>query len=329
MSFAAVVGLVALYEWLSNRHRDGLRDASPVWRSVHRGAILAGGAAATTLVAGTAIAPFALYHFHRMTHYGLVANLLAAPLVSILIMPMAVLSLAVMPFGLEFWPLQVMGAGIDLMVATGEWVASWPGAVSVLPQISGLALVLIVLGGLWLCLWQTRARALGLVIAACGLARAPHGERPDVLVERDGGTAALRSPSGSLVFPPATAASYSAENWLLAHGDEREVAKAADGSAFRCDSLGCVGEVKGKIVALVRHPGALEEDCRLAHIVIAPFTINKTCRAARVIVDRRMLRKEGAHALYIEGLSIRTETVAASRGRRPWVPDRDKPRPRP
>ena len=323
MSFAAVVGLVALYEWLSNRHRDGLRDASPVWRSVHRGAILAGGAAATTLVAGTAIAPFALYHFHRMTHYGLVANLIAAPLVSILIMPMAVLSLAAMPFGLEFWPLQAMGAGIDLMVATGEWVASWPGAVSILPQISGLALALIVLGGLWLCLWQTRARALGLLIAACGLALAPQGERPDVLIERDGDTAALRSATGNLVFPPATAASYSAENWLLADGDERDVAKAADDSVFRCDSLGCVGEVKGKIVALVRHPGALEEDCRLADIVIAPFTIGKKCRAVRVVVDRRMLRKEGAHALYIEGLSIRTETVAAARGRRPWVPDRD------
>ncbi|MGA7456402.1 MAG: ComEC/Rec2 family competence protein, partial [Methyloceanibacter sp.] len=42
-------------------------------------------AAFTTLVAGTAIAPFAVYHFHRMTHYGLIANLLAAPLVSLLI----------------------------------------------------------------------------------------------------------------------------------------------------------------------------------------------------------------------------------------------------
>ena len=80
--------------------------------------------------------------------------------------------------------------------------------------------------------------------------------------------------------------------------------------------------VKGKTVALIRHPGALEEDCRLADIVIAPFTIGKKCRAARVIVDRRMLKAQGAHALYIEGLSIRTETVAAARGRRPWVPDR-------
>ena len=324
MSFAAVVGLVALYEWLSKRKGRGLglRDASPLWRGVFWGGAFIASVAATTLVAGTAIAPFALYHFNRMTHYGLVANLIAAPLVSLLIMPMAVLSLAAMPLGLEFWPLQAMGAGIDLMVATGEWVASWPGAVSILPQISGLALVLIVLGGLWLCLWQTQARAFGLVIAACGLALAPQNQRPDVLVERNGDLAALRSTTGSLVFPPATAASYSADNWLLADGDERDAATATDESIFRCDSLGCIGVVKGKTVALIRHPGALEEDCRLADIVIAPFTISRTCRAARVIVDRRMLKAKGAHALYIEGLSIRTETVAAARGRRPWAPDR-------
>ena len=70
---------------------------------------------------------------------------------------------------------------------------------------------------------------------------------------------------------------------------------------FRCDSLGCIGTVKGKTVALIRHPAALEEDCRLADIVLAPFTIGKKCRAARVIVDRRMLKSEGASALYIEG----------------------------
>jgi competence protein ComEC len=149
-----------------------------------------------------------------------------------------------MPFGVEAWPLKAMGLGIELMVGTGAWVASFPGAVSVLPQISGASLVLIVLGGLWLCLWQTRTRTLGLVIAAAGLALAPQVERPDVLIERDGGTAALRSSTG---FPPATAAGYSADNWLLADGDERDAATAAaDPSAFRCDLLGCIGTVKGR-----------------------------------------------------------------------------------
>jgi competence protein ComEC len=75
--------------------------------------------------------------------------------------------------------------------------------------------------------------------------------------------------------------------------------------------------VKGKTVALVRHPGALEEDCRRADIVIAPFTVGKKCRAARVIVDRRALKAHGGHALYIEGLSIGTEIVASARGKRP------------
>lgn len=143
-----------------------------------------------------------------------------------------------------------------------------------------------------------------------------------MLIDRNGQTAALRSDSGNLVFPPATAAGYSVDNWLLADGDERDAKTAADESVFRCDLLGCLGTVKGKKVALVRHPAALEDDCRSADIVIAPFTIGKTCRAARVIVDRRMLRAEGAYALYVERLSIRAESVAAARGRRPWVPDR-------
>jgi hypothetical protein len=79
--------------------------------------------------------------------------------------------------------------------------------------------------------------------------------------------------------------------------------------------------VKGKVEALIRHPAALEEDCRMADIVIAPFTVSKKYRAARVIVDRRMLREGGAHALYIQGLSIRAVSVANERGHRPWVPE--------
>ncbi|ODS00906.1 hypothetical protein AUC68_13310 [Methyloceanibacter methanicus] len=218
---------------------------------------------------------------------------------------------------LEAWPLQAMGLGIGLMVGAAEWVAAWPGAVTILPDLSGWALALIALGGLWLCLWRTRLRALGLVIAALGLALAPPGHRPDVLIERDGKTAALRGNSG-LVFPSATAGTYSVEKWLLADGDGTDPGNLPRSSPFRCDPLGCVGQVKGKTVALIRETGALAEDCRKADIVIAPFKLGKTCKAPRIVVDRTALSAQGAHALYIEGLSIRTETVAGTRGARPW-----------
>jgi len=85
---------------------------------------------------------------------------------------------------------------------------------------------------------------------------------------------------------------------------------------------------KGKTVAVIRHPAALEEDCHIADIVIAPFSVGKGCEtAARVVIDRRALQAEGAHAIYIEGLSIRSESVAATRGRRPWVPERQIAKP--
>ncbi len=318
MSFAAVVALVAAYEFLSKRAQVSMAETGALWRGVRWTSALVIGAALTTLIAGAAVAPFAVYHFHRMTHFGLAANLIATPLISLLIMPMALLSLIAMPFGLEAWPLQVMGYGIELMVGAAKWVASWPGAVTILPSLSGTALALIALGGLWLCLWRTRLRSLGLVIAAAGLALAPPGNRPDVLIERDGKMAALRGVDGGLVFPPATAGTYSVEKWLLADGDDTDPANLPRTTPFRCDPLGCIGQVKGKTIALIRESGALAEDCRTADIVIAPFKLGKACKAPRVVVDKTALSAKGAHALYIGALSIRTETVAERRGSRPW-----------
>ncbi len=324
MSFAAVIGLVALVEANSMRRQQRPQDVSFVFRWLHRLWTFVVGDAVTTLIATAAVAPFAIYHFHRLSHYGVVANLIALPLVSLLIMPFALLSLLAMPFGLEGAPLQVMGLGIDLLLATGKWVASLPGAVSILPSIPGSALVLMAVGGLWLCLWQTRWRALGLVIIAAGMLVSGEGTRPDVMVERNGRSVALRGEDGALALPPATRANYSVDHWLLADGDERDAKAAATDSPFQCDLLGCIGKVKGKTVALVYQPAALEEDCRTADIVIAPFNVGRACRAtARVVVDRRALQSAGAHALYVEGLSIRSESVAETRGRRPWVPNRE------
>jgi competence protein ComEC len=127
MSLAAVIALVALYEWFASRIRSSLSDVSAFWRILHKGSALLIGAALTTLVASAAIAPFALYRFHRMTHYGLIANLIAEPLVSFVIMPMALLSLIAMPFGLEAWPLKAMGYGIDLMVGVVAGGCLGPG----------------------------------------------------------------------------------------------------------------------------------------------------------------------------------------------------------
>jgi len=60
------------------------------------------GIATTSLIAGTATAFFAAWHFHQVAPFGLLANLIAMPIVSIIIMPFVLFSVLLMPYGLEF-----------------------------------------------------------------------------------------------------------------------------------------------------------------------------------------------------------------------------------
>lgn len=319
MSFAAVIALVAVYEAMSRRQKPQLQDVSFTWRVLRYGGLAVWAAALTATVAGLATAPFAAYHFHRVAYYGLAANLLAAPIVALVVMPMALLSVIAMPFHLEQWPLLLMGAGLDAMVWVGVTVAGWPGAVSIVPSISGLSLFLIVAGGLWLCLWHGRSRQAGWAVIAVGIFSTSLGPRPDLLIEREGKTIAIRDMDGRLALLPGSHRNYSAQKWLEADGDAREAAEAAAGEIFTCDSLGCLARLAGYRVVFLTDPGGAEEDCRQAAILIAQFYVPRICTGPQIVVDRRALKAAGAHALYLTGDSIRIETVAQRRGQRPWA----------
>ena len=156
-----------------------------------------GGVALTTIVAGAATAPFALFHFNRLAAYGLAANLVAVPITALWVMPWAVAAYALMPFGLEAAALAPMGWGIAIIIDVAETVAGWPGAVALLPAMPTWGLGVIAFGGLWLCLWRTRWRLLGAPVVALGLASVMFSRPPDILVDADGNLMAVRSADGA------------------------------------------------------------------------------------------------------------------------------------
>ena len=99
MSFLAVMGLLAFHEvwskWLTRGERA---DPGLIARSARAvsNAVLA--AAFTTLAAGGMSSIAAGYHFGRLAPYSLIANLLALPVMSIIVMPMALLWVMVVPW---------------------------------------------------------------------------------------------------------------------------------------------------------------------------------------------------------------------------------------
>jgi competence protein ComEC len=329
LSFSAVVALIAVYEWLVRFQRGHTRS----W--LGKAALYVGGVALSTLVAGAATAPFAIYHFNRYAAFALAANMLAIPLNVFWIMPWAVVAMVLMPFGYGDLPLTLMGWGIDAMVKIAETVAGWPGAVTLLPAMPDWGIAAVTLGGLWLCFWTKRWRLWGGMAVALGMGSLAATELPHVLIDGRGNLAAVRSEAGQLALSSPASGRFVQAAWLRLAGQEESPAYwptegvSADGR-LACDRRGCLYSAEGRTVALIRSPEALSEDCWSADVLVAPmFVRRRNCSEPTVLIDRAALIREGAHAVWL-GDKIRVRSVNETRGRRPWVvrpPERGGRRP--
>jgi competence protein ComEC len=55
----------------------------------------------TSVIAGAATAPFAIYHFQHVAAFGLVANMIAVPLAAFWVIPAGLIALVLYPVGWE------------------------------------------------------------------------------------------------------------------------------------------------------------------------------------------------------------------------------------
>lgn len=321
MSYAAVIALVAAFEVVTARQRAATRTT---WRdSMGRRILLyVALSALTSLVAGAMTSPFAAFHFNRVAAYGLAANLMAAPLVSFVIMPAGVLAMILMPFGAEEFALSVMGWGIEQLLAIAHFVQSWPGSAALLPAWPLAALIAFVAGALWLCLWQQNWRYWGAGPIALSLLLVALNRQPDILVHADGTNLAARGRDGQLYIARPRSERFAGDLWLRRDGDDPDLRTDRRG-AFACDALGCMGEAASRDgdtvwrIAWIGLAEAALEDCAHADLVVSAERIRLFCPAP-LILDGETLRRTGAVAITLMADGPQIETVAEWRGNRPW-----------
>ena len=315
MSFAAVVSLVAVAEW--ERSREPTESHFWPLPGVRR---YLRGIAITSFVGSVATAPFAAFHFDRATHYAVLGNLLAMPIMGFVTMPAAALAVLLTPFGLDHVPLVVMGWGIEAMLVVGRRVSGLPGAVSITAAWPVSAIALMSLGGLWIAIWRTHWRWLGLAPLAAGIIAIFLVRQPDLLIARDGTTVAIRSADGALRLLRKPSDKFSAAEWLKRDGDDRDFATAiaTPRDGVRCDAEGCVAKASnGMLVAAASRAMALAEDCGTADIVVSAAPTRGLCAGPKLVVDRFDVARNGAYAVWF-GKDLRVENVRAVRGERPW-----------
>ncbi len=329
MSFAAVTVLVSAYEYLRRRRAKQPKDMNKLDRWFERGPFhirslssralrYVSGLALTSFLAGIATAPFAAFHFNQVANYGLIANLLAVPFMGIIVMPMAVLAMLLMPFGLDGPAFKLMALGIDQILVVAEYVSHLPNAVSHVISWPNSVLVAIVLGGLWLCLWQQRWRLAGLIPMAIAMVMITRVDPPDLLIDREAKNVAVRALDGRVIVMKARS-KYSANTWSRRGGQGVEYQQPEDGEVFNCDILGCVfSEEGGPIIAYVSDGRAFQDECADADILISDEPVPGNCRSPKIIVDQFDVRRDGAYAIWLDEGNYRILTASEARGDRPW-----------
>ena len=317
MSFAATLALVAGYErglpWMTAAAETPLGARIALWGGR---ALL--GLVVVSLLAGFATTLYAAYHFHRLAPYGVLANLLAMPVVSIWVMPMGILGVLAMPFGFDAFFWRLMGEGVGWMIEVALWVASLPGAVGRMAAFGTGPLLLGTVGLVVLGLLRSPLRLAGIALFALATAWAVRTPQPDVLVSADGASLAVRGASGRLAIVRTGSDSFAARQWLAADADARAHTDKALGEGIVCDLAGCVGRLAdGRLITLARSIEAFEEDCRRAAVVASARDAPPGCAA--LVIDRSKLRQTGAIALRRLGDGFAISAARPDGYDRPWA----------
>jgi len=319
MSFAATLALIAAYAntMLWSTRADTPRAARmALWGGRKMAALLLASA-----VAGLATLPYAAFHFHRISPFGVLANLLAMPILSAWVMPAGLMALVAMPFGFDGPLWRLMGLGIGMVIAAARWVASLPGADLRMPAFGTGALLISSAGLVLLCLMRTPLRWSGAVMALIGCVLALRSEQPDILIASDGQSVAVRGADGLLAVHRERGNAFVVEQWLTADGDRRGTDDPKIGGAIRCDDSACLAPLPdGRMVSFVRSPEAYAEDCRRAVLVVTPRPAPPTCKTQ--IIDRGMLQTHGAVSLRVDGDGFSMAATRPPDVHRPWMPTR-------
>jgi competence protein ComEC len=322
LSFAAIATIVALHEFPQVKSWFAKRD-EPWWAKFGReiGALLL-----TGLAVEIALAPIALFHFHKQGLFGALANIVAIPLTTFVTMPLEALALLFDLLGLggPFW--WATGKSLELLLWIAHAVAGWPGARAALADMPVGAFALFIAGGLWLVLWSTRVRLAGLLPIAIGTLIAAAAPPPDLIVTGDGKHLAVRQGDGSYAILRDRAGDYvrqvlAERGGTLSELSDLDGSDGASCSADLCRATLKYGHRVWHLMAtrspyLVDRP-LFERECVSADIVVSDRRLPPWCHPHWLKADARFLSSTGGLAITLAGPSI--AAVKRPGDAHPWV----------
>ncbi len=321
LSFAAVTSIMALHEHPRIAALFGAHEERRARRILREG----GSLLLTGIVVELALMPIAVFHFHKAGVYGAVANIVAIPLTTFVVMPVEALALLFNTAGLgaPFWWLTAKSLALLLWIA--HITAAAPGSVTALPAMSTGTFALMMAGMTWLALWRTRVRWWGSAAIIVGACWSLTTRAPDLLVTGDGRHVALRTAGGGLALLRDRTGDYARATLGENSGVLAEAGLMSDDPGTRCSRDMCVADriVAGRRWRIAATRSAYPMPiapfvaaCGDADIVISDRRLPRTCTPRWLKLDKPMLAKTGGIAILLSRATV--TTVEQPGDRHPW-----------
>lgn len=316
MSMAAVMALIAGYRYGYNLFLRKYKAYSGYKKFMFYMAE----ASWVSLLAGLAVCPIVMAHFHELNLYFVFANLIAVPLTMFWILPMGLLSLLTMVLGLDHIFLHLMAYGIDIVVYIAKFVSHLPHAVIYIQHVPQWGLALYFLGLCLLCLGITRLRLIGIPIIILGVLSCLWVSVPDVVTSADGQMVGIRQAKTLWLVCQRNCNKIIVNAWQRYLGTEttKIMALTTHDPNIICHDFYC--KIINKKLLVTFKPAAVQSiPPQLCHSVALEISLlwDKFYCPLQTGISKKSNWIAGSHSIWLKPLTIKTDLIY--RGKRPWV----------
>ncbi len=303
MSLAACISLITSFEYLQSFASKFTKQTPRIKKILFYMMSIT----FSTVIAGVATAFFVIYHFNQFSTYSVLANMVAIPLSDFFIMPLGIISIILMPLGLEQITLCILEPGINFLIDYAKFISSIPLASFYIPSFSNKGIILISFGGLLLTLFKTRLKYLGLVVILCGISSIRDQVIPDIIVAGNGKVFAVLE-NETIFLSNKNKARFMVKTWVEKLGINRIELLSELGNP-NCSSKVCEIEKHGQKVLIVADADTMS-NCHEQNLLVNLTSKDLRHCANEKYIGIAELEELGTHTFRFHASHIEVNTAS-------------------
>lgn len=301
MSFSAVLALVASYQINANK----LFKIKIIKYFV---SIMI-----SSVIASLATVPYTIYNFNYFSISGIITNLVAIPIVTLIIIPLGIIYVLLIPLGTQWIITPLMERPIDSVLYITNAIANLQYLVIPIRTFPASSIIIITLGLLWLCLWERNWRFFGIFFILLGIFSSAMYRTPDILVSAD--NLAVKEGDNLLYSLTRKNRNFVIKTWAKQNGQNQIVNHTKYNNSNKRLKYGCIySKENDRSVLLAYKQEDILENCNNVDLVIQLSKFNHPACNTKII-KYSDLEVYGTHSIWLTNSGVNVSKV---RSNRPW-----------